>query len=322
MLPNYLSSARQLQAEGKAFVLATVVRAERPTSAKVGSKALITADGELTGWVGGSCAEPAVRRQARESLQDGRPRLLRLCPPEELGRGPQEGVVEIGLTCVSGGTLEIYLEPQLTQPQLVIIGHLATAEALARLGRELGYPITVIGPEANRTRFPDVDRLFDQLDFSLVPLNPNSYVVVASHGNYDELALETALRSEAPYVALVASRKRADAIRGQLAQAGLTQAQIGRMRSPAGLDLGGSSPEELAVSILAEIIQLRHKPPPAETDLGFEQAREARDPVCGMMVEIETAHFSLKHGEQTYYFCSAGCRHRFAAEPAAYLMTS
>lgn len=321
MLTEFQATARELQDQGKPFVVATVVRAERPTSAKVGSKAIFTAEGILTGWVGGSCAEPTVRREVRESLADGRPRLLRLCPPEQLGRAPQEGVVEVALTCVSGGTLEIYLEPQLAQPQLVIVGHQATAQALVTIGQALGYPVTVISPEASRDRFPDADRVFDHLDLSVIQFTPHSYVVVASHGTYDEPALEAALRSEAPYVALIASHKRANAVRAELARAGLSEQQLGRLRSPAGIDLGGSAPEELAVSILAEIIQFRRRAPATEPEFDAEPVREAKDPVCGMLVEIETARYSLGHADQTYYFCSAGCKHRFATEPEAFLMT-
>ncbi len=320
MLTEFQTTARELQDLGKPFVVATVVRAERPTSAKVGSKAIFTAEGILTGWVGGSCAEPTVRREARAALGDGRPRMLRLCPPEQLGQAPQEGVVEVALTCVSGGTLEIYLEPQLTEPHLVIVGHQATAQALVTIGQALGYPATVISPEASRDRFPDADRVLDHLDLSVIQFTAGTYVVVASHGNYDEPALEAALRSEAPYVALIASQKRASAVRAELARAGLSEQQLARLRSPAGLDLGGSAPEELAVSILAEIIQFRRRSRATEPGIDAEPVREAIDPVCGMTVEIETARYSLVHADQTYYFCSAGCKHRFAAEPEAYLM--
>src|SRR5512135_1346988 len=133
---------QNLRGRGEPFVLATVVRAEKPTSAKSGSKAVITEEGTLKGWIGGSCAEPTVKREAKKALQDGQPRLLRLCPPEKLGVAPQEGVIEIPMTCISGGTLEIYIEPQLAQPHLVVIGHLATAEALVRLGKGMGWRVS------------------------------------------------------------------------------------------------------------------------------------------------------------------------------------
>ena len=318
MLNNYLDEARKLRDRGIPFVLATVVRAERPTSAKPGAKAIITADGALQGWVGGSCAEPSVKREARKALLDGRPRLLRLCPPEALGVARQEGVIEVALTCVSGGTLEIYLEPQLTQPHLVIIGHLATTKALVVLGKALGYPVTVMGYEATAERFPEADRVLQHVDISALTVTPNTFVVVASHGNYDEEALEAALRSEAAYVGLVASRKRADDVKANLRAAGLTEAQLSKLKSPAGLDLGGSAPGELALSILAEIVRLSHREASLIPELENRMPAVAKDVVCGMTVEIETARFTSVHGGLTYYFCSAGCKRSFETEPEAF----
>src|SRR3990170_2985380 len=127
---DYLDQAHTLQQSGQPFALATVVRAEKPTSAKAGAKAIVTADGTLTGWVGGSCAQPTVICEALKALQDGQPRLVRLCPPERLGRASQDGVIEVALTCISGGTLEVYIEPHLPQPQLIVVSHLPVAEAL------------------------------------------------------------------------------------------------------------------------------------------------------------------------------------------------
>ena len=150
MLTDFYDKFQELRNTGNPFVIATVVRAEKPTSAKVGAKAIITEDSKLDGWVGGSCAEPTVKREAKKALQDGQPRLIRLCPPEKLGQAPQEGVIEIPLTCISGGTLEIYIEPQLAQPHLVVIGHLATAEALVRLGKGLGWRVSLMGLDVTR----------------------------------------------------------------------------------------------------------------------------------------------------------------------------
>src|SRR5574342_882393 len=181
MQTDFYDKVQTLRNTGNPFVIATVVRAEKPTSAKVGAKAIIADDGKLNGWIGGSCAEPTVKREAKKALQDGQPRFIRLCPPEKLGQAPQEGVIEIALTCISGGTLEIYIEPQLAQPHLVVIGHLATPEALVRLGKGLGWRISLLGLEVTRERFPDADQLIDELDFSRVPVSKNTHVVVASH---------------------------------------------------------------------------------------------------------------------------------------------
>jgi xanthine dehydrogenase accessory factor len=334
MNSEFFTQLQSFHESGNPFVIATVVRAEKPTSAKVGAKAIITEDGKLSGWIGGSCAEPTVKRESKKALQDGQPRLIRLCPPEKMGQAPQEGVIEIALTCISGGTLEIYIEPQLAQPHLVVVGHLATAEALVSLGKGLGWRVSLLGLDVTPERFPDADQLVDELDFSRLTISKNSQVVVASHGNYDEDMLVAALQSEAPYVALVASKKRAGAILEYLSESNLTLEQISRLKYPAGLDFGAVTPEEIALSVLAEIIQRRRQT--ATTDgldtagdqrlpdhhlpiIRNQQLTEAIDPVCGMTVEIATAHFTGEYNGKTYYFCAAGCKRSFDREPGKYV---
>ena len=332
MQTDFYNQVQTLRQAGNPFVIATVVRAEKPTSAKVGAKAIITEDGKLSGWIGGSCAEPTVKREAKKALQDGQPRFIRLCPSEQMGQAPQEGVIEIALTCISGGTLEIYIEPQLAQPHLVVIGHLATAEALVSLGRDLGWRVSLMGIEVTPERFPNVDQIVDELDFSRLSITRNTYVVVASHGNYDEDMLVAALQSQAPYVALIASKKRASVILQYLNEASLSQEQIARLKYPAGLDFGAVTPEEIALSILAEIIQRRRllvtnyqspisTPPLSHNQLSIDQtpALEAIDPVCGMTVEIASAHFSSEYNSKTYYFCAAGCKRSFDKGPEKYV---
>lgn len=328
MQTDFYDKVQALRNTGNPFVIATVVRAEKPTSAKVGAKAIVTEDGTLSGWIGGSCAEPTVKREAKKALQDGLPRLIRLCPPEKMGQAPQEGIIEIALTCISGGTLEIYIEPQLAQPHLVVIGHLATAEALVSLGKGLGWRISLMGLDVTRERFPNADHVFDELDFSKLSITKNTHVVVASHGNYDEDMLVAALQSDAPYVALIASKTRSQAILQYLSESSLTQEQIARLKYPAGLDFGAVTPEEIALSILAEIIQRRRQSlisnsPREASNLQLPVTNnqlplEARDPVCGMTVEIATAHFTSEHNGKTYYFCAAGCKRSFDKEPGKY----
>ena len=336
MQNEFYDEVQLLKNIGNPFVIATVIRAEKPTSAKAGAKALITEEGSLTGWVGGSCAEPTVKREAKKALRDGQPRLIRLSPPEKMGQAPQEGVIEIALTCISGGTLEIYIEPQLAQPHLVVIGHLATAEALVRLGKDLGWRVSLMGLDVSRERFPNADQIVEELDLSRMTLTKNSYVVVASHGNYDEDMLVAALQSAASYVALIASKKRASTMLEYLRESSLTPKQIARLKYPAGLDFGAVTPEEIALSILAEIIQRRYQSQIANdqpfdgaqakspaSDLAVPLAQppigEARDPVCGMTVEIATAHFVSEYNGKTYYFCAAGCKRSFDREPHKYV---
>ena len=321
MNDGLLNRAVELSRVGTAFALATVVRAEKPTSAKLGANALITDDGALTGWVGGSCAQPTVIREALKSLQDGEPRLLRLCPPERMGQLPQEGVIETVMMCASGGTLEVYIEPHVPRSQLVVIGHLPIAEALAALSSALGYEVVVMGWDATPDRFPTADRVFDHLDFSQIRSGLQTYVVVASHGNYDEAALAGALKTGAPYIALVASKKRSAAVMDYLREAGLSEDQLARIKYPAGLDIGAVTPHEIALSILAEIVQLRrHHELAVATVQPPAEVAEAIDPVCNMTVEIATAHYTTEYAGQTYYFCSAGCQRSFEKEPDRYLV--
>jgi xanthine dehydrogenase accessory factor len=343
---DYLEHAHQLRSAGQPFVIATVVRAERPTSAKPGAAAIVTADGKLTGWVGGSCAQPTVIREALRVLHDGRPVLLRMAPPDRLSgpdAPPAEGVLVRAMTCISGGTLDIYLEPHLAQPQLIAISHLPIAQALAALGKGLGYAVTVAGIDATPERFPQADRVLNGLEFGQIPLRPQTYIVVASHGNYDEEALTWALSTDAPYVALVASPTRARAVLEYLRESGLSEERLARLKFPAGLDIGAVTPEEIALSILAETVQLRRHPhlahAPAGGSSGMAEANhaephhhavataqaappsatEAIDPVCGMTVEIAGARYTSQHAGQTYYFCCAGCQRSFEKEPQRYL---
>lgn len=326
-----LTMAKSLRDADTPFVLATVVRADKPTSAKPGAKAIITADGKLRGWVGGSCASPTLIRESLKALEDGQPRLVHL-GPEAMPRGiAQEGWVEAPLTCASGGVLEIYVEPFLPKPHLLAVGHLPVVAALVELGADVGFAVTVMGQAASAEDFPRAARVHD-LDFaglrSLVA--PHTCVIVASHGNYDELTLEAVLTREPPaaYIALVASPRRAAAVKDSLRDSGLSEAQLGRLKCPAGLDIGAVTPEEIALSILAEIVQLRRKDVSAlrvvsEATLAATAASptppqspgEAICPTCGMTVEIATAiHTSDYHG-QTYTFCGPNCKRRFDKAP-------
>jgi xanthine dehydrogenase accessory factor len=319
-----LEGTRKLWEQGQPFVLATVVRIEKPTSAKPGAWATITQDGRLEGWIGGSCAEPTVKREALKALEEGKPRLIRLCPPERMGMLPQEGISELQLTCMSGGTLEIYLEPHTPPARLLIIGHHPIAASLVNLGKAMGYRVSIVGLDLSEEHFPQADEVVNTLDFTKIEVTPGTYIIVASHGNYDEAALETFLKSPAAYISLVASKKRAATVIQYLRDAGLSEAEIARLKYPAGLDLGAVEPQEIALTILAEIIQLRrngsirvkHGEPP---EIVREVAPTAIDPVCGMTVEIASAIHKTEFEGKAYYFCAAGCKRSFEKNPEKYL---
>lgn len=300
MTPDCLALALELRGRREAFALATVVRAVPPTSAKPGAKAIIRADGSLTGWVGGACAEPTVVREALAALRDGRPRLLRLVG--DLSRpeaGPAEGVREYPMSCHGGGTLEIYVEPELPRPELVLVGHGPVLQTLAALARAADFEVRELTPAAVG-------------ELAARGLTPRASIVVATHGPDDEPALEAALRTPAGYVSLVASRRRAAAIAAGLARRGLPVERIGTLKAPAGLDLGAVTPAEIAVSILAEIIQVHRAAKPGEEAAGAPGPGPAVDPVCGMAVDPATARYRLDTAAGPVFFCGAACQERFA----------
>ena len=315
--PDLLSLATALRDRGDAFALATVVRCERPTSAKPGAKALIQGDGRVTGWVGGACAEPLVVREALAALADGQPRLVSLVGESGHSVGRTEGIREYPMTCHSGGTLEIYVEPYLPKPLLVLVGHGPVIDTLAALGAAVDYQVEVAAGDGATGA---LDRL---------AIGPRASVVVATHGEVDEAMLARVLGTGAGYVSLVASRKRAAAVVESLRAAGVPRGDLGRLKAPAGLDIGAVTPTEIAVSILAEIIQLQRSgkwgtpaAPPAAAPTSrltlVTPRAEAIDPVCGMTVDPATARHRSEHGGRTVYFCCGGCKTTFDASPERY----
>jgi xanthine dehydrogenase accessory factor len=310
MSNSILELAYQLTQAGEPFVLATVAWCEAPTSAKPGAQALIRANGEMTGWIGGSCAQPVVLREAARLLREGGdPYLLRLGASETSIQ--RSGVRNFPMSCTSGGVLDIYMEPHLPQPQLVLVGDSPVIGALSRLAPILNFSV----------------QQQSHADLSAIKVNEQTYILVASHGQYDEDALEQALRSPASYVGMVGSRKRAEACRAYLHSSGLTDVQMARLHVPAGLDLGAVTPEEIAASILAELVKVRRRGPVVDKDgeqISTGEASDpegtAIDPVCGMFVEIATAMYHTALDGRDFYFCCPACKRQFERNPQEYLV--
>jgi len=317
MFDDFLKKSADLVAGGEPFATATVVRCQPPTSGKPGDKAIIHGDGRLWGWIGGGCAQPVVIREALKCLADERPRLVRITPS---ANDPEEGVVDYTMTCHSGGALDIYIEPVLPKPQIVILGRSPIAQALARLGRVIGYNVSVVVEDLGGEDFSDA-AVLTRKNFALAGKNfsPHSFFVVSTQGEGDEEALEQALESNAAYVAFVASRTKAEKVIEYLRQKSVSAEKLKRVRAPAGLNIGAASPQEIAVSILAEIIQVRGgafaRPAAAKQPTG---TREARDPVCGMSVDSGSARHRSEFLNKSFYFCCAGCKQMFDKEPAKY----
>lgn len=316
MHDEFFSKAHQLLSEGKPFATAIVVRAEKPTSAKPGDKAIVTPEGVMHGWIGGSCAQPTVIQEAMKALADGEPRLIRLSTdPQPEGRA---GLMDLPMTCFSGGTLEIYIEPQLPPTRLMVIGSLPVAQALVRLGQAMNYHVVAVDPDHAGAGMTEADEIITDLKQIGGKITPLTYIVVASHGHYDELALEYALRSNAAYVALVASKTRATAVLEYLRGQGLNEAELARLKYPAGLDIQALRGDEIALSIMAEIVQRRRNADPLDV-AALMVATEAIDPVCGMTVEVAGAEHWTEYEGQSYYFCCAGCKESFEQNPPKYL---
>jgi xanthine dehydrogenase accessory factor len=305
MSTDLLARADGLRTERTPFVLATVVRAQRPTSAKAGDRAIVLSDGTMEGFVGGECAESTVRTEGMRLLTTGESTLLRITPEPDPPQPEDEGLVVVGNPCLSGGTLEIFLEPVLPPVLVYVYGVAPIARALMTVGQAVGYDMRS-GTDAAAPIPPDA-----------------SAVVVASHGRDEEGVLAGALRAGVPYVGLVASRKRGAAV---LTALDAPDELRDRVRTPAGLDLGARTPAEVALSVLAEVVQMRAAqrpaapepvPAPALLPLVAVAGTEI-DPVCGMSVAAVPASLHLEHGGRTWYFCGAGCRQAFADDPGRY----
>jgi len=334
-----LEEMGELTRRGEPFALATVVWRQSPSSSQPGARAIITAAGELHGWIGGACAEPVVISEAQHVMKEGTARLLLLGTPEQFGAAVPDGMTVIPISCQSEGALEVYIEPVLPVPHLVIVGDSPMARTLASLAGALGWRTDLIrGP-----------------DFTPEAADGRSMIVVATQGHDDEDVLERAVAARPAYLGLVGSRRRGATVLGYLADRGVPRDQLDRVRVPAGLDLGPTTHQEIAVAILAELVQLRAsgalaagtlaagtlaagalaagKPagPPAQRagtesarQAGLEGARPAArpalviDPVCGMTVSADSSR-PLRYEGTDYYFCCAGCRQAFEQDPDAYV---
>jgi xanthine dehydrogenase accessory factor len=322
MFDEFISRAAELRSREQPFATAVVVRCQSPVSGKPGDKAIIEADGSVWGWVGGGCVQPLVIREALKAIQDGKPRLVQVAPSRT--SAPEEGTVSYTMTCHSGGALDVYIEPVLAKPHLVIFGRSAVAKALCGLGKAVGYRVTVVAAGASPDSFPDADTT--TLDLSQVELGPQAFIVVSTQGEQDEEALEQACRTEVPYISFVASHVKSHKVFEALAKRGVSKERLNCIRAPAGLRLGALTPPEIALSILAEIVQIRKTEPALVEQKQIQDQQRGEpvilDPVCGMSVAPSKASYWSNYRGETYYFCCAGCKQEFDLHPENYLATS
>jgi len=245
----------RMKGENRPFAVATVIRTQDATSAKAGAKAVLRADGTIEGWIGGGCTQGAVKKAAAAALIDGRARMIRIRPADAESEG--EEIAEFASKCPSGGTIDVFVDPVLPRPALLIAGASPTAQALCDLAARAGFAVTVAALPGDLAAFTQADNRIAGFDLAQDARAAGGFVVVATQGKRDREALAAALATGAPYVGFVGSRKKAAALKQELATAGADPARLAAIRSPAGLDIGAATPEEIAVSILAEIVRER-----------------------------------------------------------------
>ncbi|HUA05469.1 MAG TPA: XdhC family protein [Solirubrobacteraceae bacterium] len=306
MISGPLSArAHQLTAAGAAFVTATVVRVEHPTSVQPGNVALVHEDGSIEGFVGGVCAQNSVRLYSLKAIERGEPLLLRILPDgpggsegDDVGTeiGHDNGSVTVQNPCLSGGAIEVFLEPFLPAPRIIVAGDTPIAAALLRLGPELGLDAVSSRGDDSGPPAPGADDLA---------------LVVAAHGRDERAILRAALEAGVPYVGLVASRKRGTAVLDELRAEGVADELLQQVDTPAGLDIGARSPSEIALSILASIIQVRRQSSTTPRSWAAAPPTTATDPICGMTVAVSPDAISLNIAGEVHYFCGEGCLRAF-----------
>lgn len=330
-----IEKANDLARQGVEFALATVVWRQAPSSGHQGARAIITADGQIHGWIGGACAEPVVIREAQRAIVDRQPRLILLGAPERFGDFP-EGMIFVQMSCQSEGALELYIEPVIPSPHLVVVGQSPMAATLVDLATALGWRASLV----------------KAADFSTSDVDGSSVVVIATQGHGDEEAIEQAVAGRPAFVGLVASAKRGSAVLGYLADRGVSRELLDLVRVPVGLDLGHTTHAEIAVSVLAELVMLKAKGALSQRPQGGAKAQgvaisvgpaghthegggataagevtlaaagapvTVTDLVCGMTVTADQSSRPFEYEGETYYFCCPGCRAAFEKDPTHYV---
>lgn len=328
MYEDFFDKLAELRKRNEPFVTATVVRREVPSSGKSGDKAIIDKFGIMTGWIGGGCVKGIILKESDEALRSGKSRLVKI-GQSIIDAGKKEGVKDYKMTCMSEGTVEVFIEPVLPSPHLVVIGKTAIAKALVKMAKTAGYRVTAVAPEITPSTFEKVDELITQINLEQVKLSPSSSIVVCTQGEQDEEALEQAVKKNCAYIGFVASRKKKTGVFDNLQQLGIDKKKLDTIKSPAGIDITAKRPEEVAISILAEIIHVQNNRPAMLE--GFVETKDETingtsgkpsyyiNPVCGVPVDRNAPKHIIEYKGEKIYFCCDGCKVKFEAEPEKYM---
>jgi xanthine dehydrogenase accessory factor len=321
---SLLQALEVYQNNQETVAVAYIVRREAPTSGKPGDKALVTQRGEIKGWIGGGCTQGIVIKEAIEAINEGMPRLVRI--QTALDAPQQMGVKNYKMTCMSGGSVEVYIEPIMPVAELRIFGRSHIAKSLCEIGEAAGFRVTVISDIIENEMFPKATKC---LTLKALPSQefPNDFVVVCTQGEDDEGSLAAAIHTNPRYLGFVASTRKANSILMALKRQGMAHEQLARVKTPAGLDIQAKTSEEVAISILAEIIQVKRKTEVGAEDKGLLAGLPKKEmmedlyinPVCKIPVSKSGAKHVLEYQNEKVYFCCDGCLASFEKDPAAYL---
>ena len=316
MVFDWIKRASELKKKDRPFAIATVINTVAPTSAKPMSKAIIHQNGDIEGWIGGGCSIQTVIAESLNCIQSGKAIVLRLSP-EDISKDKVTYKKEVFLNCESGGTLEFHIEPVLPMTKLIIYGSTPTVYALAKIGSLLNYECYICSPNAEFVKelSDNVQVLKDYKVFS-----DQSVAVVATQGENDLHALKSAIDSKSNFISMIISNKKASSLFLQLEKEGYSEEDISRVKFPAGMDINATTPEEIAVSILAELINDRNSVDLKEQVIvESKEDKKEIDPICKMIVDPKNAADTYEFDDINYYFCCTGCKEKFALEPSYYI---
>ena len=306
--------------QGEEFAVAQVIWREAPSSGKPGDKAIILKDGTMIGWIGGGCVKGIAIKEAHEAIRENKSRLVRINPDEVNGEEDSNHKT-YRMTCHSGGTMELFVEPITPNPQLIIVGKSNIARALSKLAIAANLRVNVLSNDVHKGLFPGVDNIHDRVDFSKINIDKNTFIVIATQGEDDEESIRKALETSCNYVGFISSLRKSVKIKEYLEQTELSANRINELKTPVGMDINAKLPEEIAISILAEIVELFRDP---NRKVDNESDTVINDdtyinPVCGVSVSKKDAKHVLEYGAHTVYFCCDGCKVSFDTEPEKYI---
>ena len=319
MYNDLIDQISKYMGQGEEFAVAHVIWREAPSSGKPGDKAIILKDGTIIGWIGGGCVKGIAVKEAREAIRENRSRLVRIDPDEVNSEDSSHKTYR--MTCHSGGTMELFIEPITPNPQLIIEGKSSSAMSLLKLAIATNLRVDVLSNEVHKGKFPGGNNIHDRVDLSKINMDKNTFIVVSTQGEDDEESIRKALETNCNYVGFISSLRKSVKIKEYLEQTELSTNRINELKIPVGMDINAKLPEEIAISILAEIVQLFRDPnrkEDQESDTAINDDTYI-NPVCRVAVSKKDAKHVLEYGAHTVYFCCDGCKVSFDTEPEKYI---